>query len=664
MDPGAVRSPGVARCVAEPDRPHARRGIDRVVHPGLRHLSQRRAVGAPVPAGRRVRLAAARPWLGVARHPGRGDHDLCQWSGRRRGTADGGHRDRGVRPVVVPGSDGRRRRDPGAPGRGPAAAAHRRRGPGRTRSAGGSDRRCHAGRGSRCGTRRRHRPGCSGHPDIGGAAARCHDGRPARRGHHRRPCRRPRTGAGDRVGRPDIPRRDPCSRFGYLGRHDRSSDRSVRHAPIPPARRRPPSSARASSWLGSRTIREPSPTRRCVRPSRPRSSCPRTTSVCARTSRPSWPSWRRPAGAWSTPVCARARRWVDRSTATCSSGSPPWSDAWRRSRRRRRPMAVPPASPARSPRSRLHASRSATSRGGWRQRRWPRAASQMPFAYLAVRSSVDVDLDVPPGVTGGPGPDATVYFVCAEALANVARHARASHVRIVVEATETAISVVVADDGVGGADPGPRVRSAGTGGPRGGDGWDAEGRVRAGHGHAPRGDHPDRSRGARRPPDSGQSRHSTLVHGPPKMTSEPARSYSRPVNTSTNLITSCVLVQRPPEVEPFRRMVGALEPDPIVAQGECQVADLLARAVVVVELPASRRSPVSRSVHVPELLPASNAFRPRASSSSSRPTVDRYTPSGMKACLGGPCSTGTSEAVALDRRRTCDRPGAGRDRWP
>ena len=76
---------------------------------------------------------------------------------------------------------------------------------------------------------------------------------------------------------------------------------------------------------------EPSPTRRFVRPSRPRSSCPRITSVCARTSRLSWPSWRRPAGAWSTPVCVRARRWVDRSTATCSSGSPSWSDAWRRS---------------------------------------------------------------------------------------------------------------------------------------------------------------------------------------------------------------------------------------------------------------------------------------------------------------------------------------------
>ena len=101
---------------------------------------------------------------------------------------------------------------------------------------------------------------------------------------------------------------------------------------------------------------------------------------------------------------------------------------------------------------------------------------------LAVRSSVEVDLDVPPGVTGGPGPDATVYFVCAEALANVARHARASHVRIARRGD--------GDRHLGrrrrrrcrGRGSRPRVRFAGPGGPRGGDGWDAEGRVRAGQG--------------------------------------------------------------------------------------------------------------------------------------------------------------------------------------
>ena len=166
---------------ASPSRigPDARRGIHRVVDPGLRHLSQRRAVGAPVPARRRVRLAAARPWLGVARHPGRGDHDLCQWSGRRRGTADGGHRDRGVRPVVVPDSDGRRRRDPVAAGRGPAAAAHRRRGPGPEALAAPIAGVTLAVASCR-GTRRRHRPGCGGHPGIGGAAARCHVPSPGR----------------------------------------------------------------------------------------------------------------------------------------------------------------------------------------------------------------------------------------------------------------------------------------------------------------------------------------------------------------------------------------------------------------------------------------------------------------------------------------------------
>ena len=46
-----------------------------------------------------------------------------------------------------------------------------------------------------------------------------------------------------------------------------------------------------------------------------------------------------------------------------------------------------------------------------------------------------------------------MYFFCAEALANVAKYASAS--RVAVEVTERGgcLSVVVADDGVGGADP-------------------------------------------------------------------------------------------------------------------------------------------------------------------------------------------------------------------
>ena len=54
---------------------------------------------------------------------------------------------------------------------------------------------------------------------------------------------------------------------------------------------------------------------------------------------------------------------------------------------------------------------------------------------------------------------ACVYFVCSEALANVAKHASASSAQISVTPRAGAIIVEVADDGVGGADPqGPGIR--------------------------------------------------------------------------------------------------------------------------------------------------------------------------------------------------------------
>jgi signal transduction histidine kinase len=46
------------------------------------------------------------------------------------------------------------------------------------------------------------------------------------------------------------------------------------------------------------------------------------------------------------------------------------------------------------------------------------------------------------------------YFVCAEALANVAKHAAASRVAVAVTAGEGRVRVEIEDDGVGGADPG------------------------------------------------------------------------------------------------------------------------------------------------------------------------------------------------------------------
>jgi signal transduction histidine kinase len=46
------------------------------------------------------------------------------------------------------------------------------------------------------------------------------------------------------------------------------------------------------------------------------------------------------------------------------------------------------------------------------------------------------------------------YFVCAEALANVAKHASASRVAVSVTARDGRVRVEIEDDGVGGADPG------------------------------------------------------------------------------------------------------------------------------------------------------------------------------------------------------------------
>ena len=74
------------------------------------------------------------------------------------------------------------------------------------------------------------------------------------------------------------------------------------------------------------------------------------------------------------------------------------------------------------------------------------------LAQLAQRSSIPADLrgDV------GRLPEATeaaLYFVCSEALANVAKHAAASRVTIDVRAENERVSIAVRDDGAGGADP-------------------------------------------------------------------------------------------------------------------------------------------------------------------------------------------------------------------
>jgi signal transduction histidine kinase len=51
-----------------------------------------------------------------------------------------------------------------------------------------------------------------------------------------------------------------------------------------------------------------------------------------------------------------------------------------------------------------------------------------------------------------PAHELVAYFVCSEALANVAKYADASQARVTVVASEDELRVRVGDDGVGGAD--------------------------------------------------------------------------------------------------------------------------------------------------------------------------------------------------------------------
>ena len=72
---------------------------------------------------------------------------------------------------------------------------------------------------------------------------------------------------------------------------------------------------------------------------------------------------------------------------------------------------------------------------------------------LAYAAPVPVDIEIPAGIRL-PGPlEAGMYFVVAEALANVAKHASAGAASVRVTRRDGHVVVEVCDDGVGGADP-------------------------------------------------------------------------------------------------------------------------------------------------------------------------------------------------------------------
>src|SRR5213078_4526932 len=73
------------------------------------------------------------------------------------------------------------------------------------------------------------------------------------------------------------------------------------------------------------------------------------------------------------------------------------------------------------------------------------------LADLAERATVSVELS-PCGERFEPAVEAAAYFVCAEALTNIGKHAEASHVAISASHSDDCVEVAIADDGVGGAD--------------------------------------------------------------------------------------------------------------------------------------------------------------------------------------------------------------------
>ncbi|HET7014082.1 MAG TPA: sensor histidine kinase [Streptosporangiaceae bacterium] len=72
---------------------------------------------------------------------------------------------------------------------------------------------------------------------------------------------------------------------------------------------------------------------------------------------------------------------------------------------------------------------------------------------LAALSPVPVTVRVDLAARPSAAVEAIAYFVVAEALTNVAKHAEASQAQVVVTGADRQLSVLIFDDGVGGADP-------------------------------------------------------------------------------------------------------------------------------------------------------------------------------------------------------------------
>jgi signal transduction histidine kinase len=90
---------------------------------------------------------------------------------------------------------------------------------------------------------------------------------------------------------------------------------------------------------------------------------------------------------------------------------------------------------------------------GLHPRRLAEAGLPGALTALAEQSTVPVQVNVVPEMRLSQAVEAAAYFVCSEALANVAKYAAATRVSVAVVNRDGRLMIEVTDDGVGGADP-------------------------------------------------------------------------------------------------------------------------------------------------------------------------------------------------------------------
>jgi signal transduction histidine kinase len=82
-----------------------------------------------------------------------------------------------------------------------------------------------------------------------------------------------------------------------------------------------------------------------------------------------------------------------------------------------------------------------------------RGGLKSALSVLAGRSAVPVTLDLPAQLSLPDHLQVTVYYIVAEALTNIAKHADATRVHVDVATDPALVRLSISDDGVGGADP-------------------------------------------------------------------------------------------------------------------------------------------------------------------------------------------------------------------